>query len=163
MIPELTTEGPHLMQLLGPWKFHISQKSHQANIWLMQLLANLFHYCNLANAFLGYLSSTLLFSQIEPLKNGALLILPSSIARNSSAPNAKMIFEIPWGILEGCTNSAWPSEKLPKWHFLIRAWNLKFFWAKWLHMSHSLTLSKKSLRLHPAPSNCLSERINWII
>ena len=28
---------------------------------------------------------------------------------------------------------------------------------------HSLTLSKKCLRLHPAPSKCLSERINWII
>ena len=28
------------------------------------------------------------------LKNGASLILPSSIARNSSAPNAKIIFEI---------------------------------------------------------------------
>ena len=34
MIPELTTEGPHLMQLLGLGKFHISQKSHQANIRL---------------------------------------------------------------------------------------------------------------------------------
>ena len=28
---------------------------------------------------------------------------------------------------------------------------------------HSLTLSKKCLRLRPAPSKCLSERINWII
>ena len=28
------------------------------------------------------------------IKNGASLILPSSIARNSSAPNAKRIFEI---------------------------------------------------------------------
>ena len=28
---------------------------------------------------------------------------------------------------------------------------------------HSLTLSKKCLRLHPALSKCLSERINWII
>ena len=37
---------------------------------------------------------TLLFSQTEPYKNGASLILPSSIARNSSAPNAKRIFEI---------------------------------------------------------------------
>ena len=24
------------------------------------------------------------------------------------------------------------SEKLPKWHFLICAWNLKFFWTRWL-------------------------------
>ena len=28
---------------------------------------------------------------------------------------------------------------------------------------HFLTLSKKCLRLRPAPSKCLSERINWII
>jgi hypothetical protein len=28
---------------------------------------------------------------------------------------------------------------------------------------HSLTLSKKCLRHCPAPSKCLSERINWII
>jgi len=28
---------------------------------------------------------------------------------------------------------------------------------------HSLTLSKKCLRLRPALSMCLSERINWII
>ena len=32
---------------------------------------------------LGHTLSTLLFYQIEPLKNGASLILPSSIARNS--------------------------------------------------------------------------------
>ena len=51
---------------------------------------------------------SLLFYQIEPLKNGVSLILPSSIARNSSAPNAKRIFEILWGILEGRTNSARP-------------------------------------------------------
>ena len=38
---------------------------------------------------------TLLFYQNEPLKNGVTLILPSSIAKNSSAPNAKSIFEIP--------------------------------------------------------------------
>jgi len=28
---------------------------------------------------------------------------------------------------------------------------------------HTLTLSKKCLRLRPAPSKCLSERMNWII
>ena len=44
---------------------------------------------------------TLLFYQIETLKNGVTLILPSSIARNSSAPNAKIIFEILRGILGG--------------------------------------------------------------
>ena len=52
---------------------------------------------------------TLLFYKIESLKNGPSLILPSSIARNSSAPNAKRIFQILWGVLEGRTNSAWPS------------------------------------------------------
>ena len=44
------------------------------------------------------------------LKNGVTLILPSSISRNSSAHNAKRIFEILWGILKGRTNSAWPSQ-----------------------------------------------------
>ena len=59
---------------------------------------------------------------------------------------------------------------LPKWHFLTNAWNLKFeiFWGQMtsfevLLKCHSLTLSKKCLRLRPAPSKCLSERINWII
>ena len=79
---------------------------------------------------------TLLFYRIEPLKNGPSLILPSSIARNSSAPNAKRIFQILRGILEGCINSA---------------------------RCHFLTLSKKCLRLCPNPSKCLSKRINWII
>ena len=37
---------------------------------------------------------TLLFYRIELLKNGPSLILPSSNARNSSAPNAKRIFQI---------------------------------------------------------------------
>ena len=53
---------------------------------------------------------TLLFYRIEPLKNGPSLILRSSIARNSSAPNAKRIFQILWGIREGRTNSARPSR-----------------------------------------------------
>ena len=70
MIPELTTEGPlHLMRLLGLEKFHISQKSHMANIWLMQFFADLFHYCNLVNAFLGYLSSLMLFFAQKLPKN----------------------------------------------------------------------------------------------
>ena len=54
-----------------------------------------------------------LFYQIELSKNGVTLILPSSIARNSSAPIAKIIFEILWGILEGRTNSERPSG--PVW------------------------------------------------
>ena len=54
--------------------------------------------------------NTLLFYQIEPYKKGPFLVLPSSVARNSSAPNAKRIFQIHRGILEGCTNRARPSQ-----------------------------------------------------
>ena len=53
---------------------------------------------------------TLLCYRIEPYKKGPFLVLPSSIARNSSAPNAKRIFQIHQGILEGCTNRARPSQ-----------------------------------------------------
>ena len=53
---------------------------------------------------------TLLFYQIEPYKKGPFLLLPSSIARNSSARKAKRIFEIHRGILEGRTNRARPSQ-----------------------------------------------------
>ena len=53
---------------------------------------------------------TLLFYQIEPYRKGPFLVLPSSIAKNSSAPNAKRIFQIHRGILEGCTNRARPSQ-----------------------------------------------------
>ena len=60
--------------------------------------------------FFQVMQHTLLFYRIEPLKNGPSLILPFSIARNSSATNAKRIFQILWGILEGRTNSAWPSR-----------------------------------------------------
>ena len=48
------------------------------------------------------------------LKNGASLILPSSITRNSSAPNSKRIFEFLWGILEGRTIRARPSQPFLK-------------------------------------------------
>ena len=50
------------------------------------------------------------FTRLNLKKNGAFLILLSSIARNSSAPNEKIIFEILWGILEGRTNSAQPYQ-----------------------------------------------------
>ena len=52
------------------------------------------------------------------LKNGASLILPSSIAKNSSAPNAKIIFEILWGILEGCTKTV-HSHPGPVWKMAL--------------------------------------------
>ena len=58
--------------------------------------------------------STLLFYQIEPLKNGATLIFPSSITKTSSAPNTKIIFEFLWGILEGRTIRAQPSQPILK-------------------------------------------------
>ena len=48
------------------------------------------------------------------LKKWSSLILPSSIAGNSSAPNAKRIFEILWGILEGRTIRARPSRPFLK-------------------------------------------------
>ena len=54
--------------------------------------------------------NTLLFYKIEPYKKGPFLILLSSIARNSSAPNENRIFQILWGILEGQTNSAQPYQ-----------------------------------------------------
>ena len=93
------------------------------------------------------------------------------IAWNSSAPNAKRIFEILWGILEGRTKSALPSQPC------LKNWQNGTFWSMhgiWIFLGqmtsfevllkcHSLTLSKKCLRLRPAPSKCLSERINWII
>jgi hypothetical protein len=50
-------------------------------------------------------------------------------------------------------------------------WPLHVIWKILGHMTlfeaiwkcHSLTLSKICIRLRPAPSKCLSERINWII
>ena len=42
---------------------------------------------------------TLSFYQIEPYKKGPFLVLPSSIARNSLAPNGKKIFRSTEGFL----------------------------------------------------------------
>ena len=94
------------------------------DIWQITDESNLCTHCVLRNNCMEFNSIwikrsppnilTLLFYQIEPLKNGVTLILPSSIATNSSAPNVKRIFEILWGILEGRTKSAqpfWPSLK----------------------------------------------------
>ena len=79
------------------------------------LICTFFMYCRCISSFWCEFDdrqrkSTLLFYQIEPLKNGVTLILPSSVAKNSAAPNAKRIFEILWGILEGRTTSARPSR-----------------------------------------------------
>ena len=46
------------------------------------------------------LHNTLLFYQIESQKNKPFLVLPSSIARNSQQPKAKLFFEIHRGIPE---------------------------------------------------------------
>ena len=51
----------------------------------------------------------LLFYHIEPLEKGPFLVLPSSIARNSSERKTKRIFEIQRGILEDPTNRARPT------------------------------------------------------
>ena len=111
------------------------------------------------------------FTKLNLKKNGASLILPSCTARNSSAPNAKIIFEILWGILEGRINSAWPSRPCLKNCQNGTFWSVhgiwKFFGPNdfiWDSMKVPLfDLNKKYLMLHPVPSMCLSERINWII
>ena len=97
---------------------------------------------------------TLLFYQIEPLKNGASLILPSSIARNSSAPNAKRIFEILWGILEiiqfilsdkhldGAGRSPRHFlDKVRKWH--LHSTSNEVIWSK--NFSNSMHRSKSAI------------------
>ena len=55
--------------------------------------------------------------QAELYKKGPFLVLPSSIAKNSSASNAKMIFEILWGVLEGRTMV--PGHPGPVWKILF--------------------------------------------
>ena len=57
-----------------------------------------------------------------------------------------------WGPHWHCTAIPALSEKLPKWHFLIRAWNLKFFLGQMTLFEvvlkcPSLTSSKKCIRL----------------
>ena len=57
---------------------------------------------------------TLLFCQIEPLKNGPFLVLPSSLSKYWSAPKMKRIFQFLWGIVEGQTNRDLPSQPILK-------------------------------------------------
>ena len=82
-------------------------------------------------------SHTVIF-KYSNIKNKHLLILPSDIARNSLAPNAKNIFEILWGNLEGRTNSARPSLPCLKNCQNGTFWSVHgiwiFFWPKWLHL-----------------------------
>ena len=61
-----------------------------------------------------------------------------------------------------------PFLQITKMALLVPCMEFKFFLGQMtsfevLSKCHSLTLSKKCLRLRPAPSKCLSERINWII
>ena len=84
---------------------------------------------------------------------------------NVQESKAKRFFEIHREILEGCTNRARTSKPCLK---ICPACNLNFFQSQMtsfegLKKCHCLNFSKKCLRLHPAPSKCLSERINWII
>ena len=108
-----------------------------------------------------YIRYTLLFYQIKPLKNGASLISPSSITRNLSAPNAKIIFEILWGILEGRTNSARPSRPSLKncqngtfWS-VHGIWNFfgpnDFIWSAWKVPFYDFIQN-----VFQAPSMCIS-------
>ena len=78
---------------------------------------------------IGKTTSHTIISKCWTLKNGVALTLPSSLVTNfwNSVRDS-------WGPHEQCTAIPALSEKLPKWHFLIRAWNLNFFWAKWLHL-----------------------------
>ena len=85
------------------------------------------------------------------------LVLPSSIARNLSAPNSKRIFQILWGILEGRTNSARPSRPCLKNGTFWSVHGIWFFGGlmtsfDMLLKCHSLTLSKK---MSQAPSSSL--------
>ena len=119
-----------------------------------------------------------LFYHIEPQKNGASPSLPSSITRNSLAPNAKRIFEFLWGILKGRTIRAQPSRPFLKncqngtfWS-VHGIWNFfgpnDFIWGaiKVPYFDFIPKISQapsSSVQLRPAPSKYLSERINWII
>ena len=85
--------------------------------------------------------------------NGKLTLLRSESEWQNSRHFFWQWFQ--WAVLEGCTNRAWPIQpishflvKLPKWHFLTHAWNLKFFGPN--DFIHEVPL---------APSKCLSK---WI-
>ena len=57
---------------------------------------------------------TLFFYKIEPLKNGPFLVLPSSLSMDWSEPKIKAAFQYLWGIAEGQTNRAQPSQLILK-------------------------------------------------
>ena len=83
----------------GSWMSKESIPSYTYNIHIAYLIRN---------CFLKSYHTVILPDWI--LKNEVTLILPSSIARNSLASNAKIVFEILWGILRGRTNNAWPYQ-----------------------------------------------------
>ena len=87
--------------------------------------------------------------------------MPSSITRNSLASNAKRIFEILWGILEGRTIRAWPSQPFLKncqngtfWS-VHGIWNFfgpnDFIWSAWKVPFYDFIQN-----VSQAPSMCIS-------
>ena len=93
------------------------------------------YYKNYTSSFLP--TTTHCYFAILKHKKEPSLILPSSTARDSSAPKAKIIFEILWGILEGRTIKAQPT-----WPLLNNCQNVTFsplhgfffFLSKWLYL-----------------------------
>ena len=96
------------------WDFTFSCVMEQSTKYVDQILPN-FHHLPPSNGELWtYNLSTLnskdqtwifyshcYFTRLNPIKKGPFLVLPSSIGRNSSAPNAKIFFQIHREILEG--------------------------------------------------------------
>ena len=99
------------------YKEHLTQKTYQSNC--MEDIMNQM-----------YIYHTVILP-VWTTQKRALSSMPSSIARNSSAPNAKRVFQIHQGILEGCTNRAQPFQPSLKncqnGTFLTLHGNRKFF------------------------------------
>jgi len=98
------------------------------------------------------------------LKSGASLILPSSIARNSLAPNAKIFLNSCEGFLRAALSGRshpgpfWKIAKVALFYPCIEFENFLGQMTSFevLCKCHCLTLSKKCLRLRSALSKCLS-------
>ena len=77
--------------------------------------------CNLCTQVSSRTGYVVLHTVVLPdwtLKNGPFLMLPSSIARKSSATEAKRIFEILWGILEIIRFILWDKQLDGAWDIL---------------------------------------------
>ena len=80
---------------------------------------------------------TLLFYHIEPQKMGLLQFCSPVFLGILRIPKQKDFFNSCEVFLMAALTGHGHldhSKKLPKWHFLTPAWNLKLFWAKCLHM-----------------------------